>query len=452
MSRLTAKIMRFFALAKITPAPGAVLVACSGGPDSVALAQALFEIGCLGGLAHVNYQLREEAAEEANLVRNLAATWKVPFEQHVVALDHFDQPGLNLQAEARRIRYAFFAELMELPRWQFCATGHQEDDQVETLLFSLLRSLDGPPKGIPGIRGNYIRPLLACRRQEIIDFLSGRGITFATDSSNLSLAYDRNFLRHELLPRLELAFPGFRSRLLLLHSKRDELLALLKPYFSKIESTCIKGEPGDWSIDLVALNEYWSVATGSLFLEQWLGALGLNRREVRDVLALQTAQAGKMVLANNLKIIRNPVGFHIRSLELHRSDRKASIFKVPRDRIPFLESMLPFQVSVELLPLSKVLAFPAPAGVHWLDMEQVHWPLTIRRWEAGDRIQLLGMSGRQKLSDLFVNAGLDRFQKQEAVVVTDELGVVLVSGLRIADRVKIKNKTGSILEIKFERS
>ncbi|MEO1448239.1 MAG: tRNA lysidine(34) synthetase TilS, partial [Bacteroidota bacterium] len=192
----------------ILPQKGRILVAISGGADSVWLAHALTIHEYPIALAHVNYGLRKDADAEEALVRQYASTWNVPI--HVLHTDPKSAAqGQSLQMEARYQRYAFFEELMQTHGYVACATAHHADDQAETLLMSLL---DGNGrqiwKGIPAIRGPYIRPLLSIRKADIRTALADADLKHGEDHTNALPVYRRNQLRLNILPNLEEMAPG----------------------------------------------------------------------------------------------------------------------------------------------------------------------------------------------------------------------------------------------------
>lgn len=192
---------------EMLPGGARVIVAVSGGPDSVALLHLLREIapGALAGIAHVNHRLRgEESEEDAAFVENLAAQFGVPFFGHRAAVPPEQRSG-NLEQEARRERKAFFSRLIAEGNAERVALGHTRDDQAETVLFRLLRG--SGPTGLAGIlprtSEGLIRPMLDVRRAEVHAYLLERNIPWREDSSNQSSRFARNRIRQTLLPALE---------------------------------------------------------------------------------------------------------------------------------------------------------------------------------------------------------------------------------------------------------
>ncbi|RMG74392.1 MAG: tRNA lysidine(34) synthetase TilS, partial [Bacteroidetes bacterium] len=205
----------------LLPAGGRVLVAISGGPDSVFLAWALRELGYEIGLAHINYQLRGEDSErEEALVRQYAQDWGVPlFVQRADPRPLVELGQDSLQMVARKIRYTFFEETMAGEAYAQCATAHHQDDQLETLVMQWLRgNPQHPMPGIPRQRGAYVRPLLDLTKADILRSLEELQLPFGLDQSNTKQAYLRNQIRHRLIPIMRDLQPQLNRQLVARHA------------------------------------------------------------------------------------------------------------------------------------------------------------------------------------------------------------------------------------------
>ncbi|MEO0473550.1 MAG: tRNA lysidine(34) synthetase TilS, partial [Bacteroidota bacterium] len=220
MSKHWEKVQEFTRAAieshQLLQAGAKVLVATSGGPDSVLLARCLHHLGYQVHLAHVNYALRAEASEaEEQLVRQYAHEWEVPVYVHRCQPGELSQTDDSLQAAARKVRYQFFAEIMADKKIMTCATGHQADDQVETILLSLLRgnspSIFSP---IPIKRGPFIRPFLHIPREHILQAIKELRMQYGKDASNEKNIYLRNHIRNQLRPELQAINPSADAQLL----------------------------------------------------------------------------------------------------------------------------------------------------------------------------------------------------------------------------------------------
>jgi len=191
-----------------------LLVAVSGGADSVVLLDLLHTAGFETGIAHCNFGLRgAESDGDEEFVRQLGRERGLP-----VFTGHFDtesvarREGISIQMAARELRYEWFETTREKAGYQYVVTGHTMSDSIETLLFNLIKGtgLRGLT-GVPPRTGNVIRPLLFATRQEIEDYADENNLHFRTDSSNESLKYTRNFIRHKILPEFKTINPGFES-------------------------------------------------------------------------------------------------------------------------------------------------------------------------------------------------------------------------------------------------
>src|SRR5438132_3502630 len=289
----------------LIPANARVLVAVSGGPDSVGLLAVLQELGHsrhIPGLvlhvAHMNYCLRgRESDEDAAFVSRLGTQWGIPV--HVERADLDGLRGTSLQAHARQCRYAFFERLCRSHGLSHIATGHTADDQAETILMWLLRGCG--PKGLGGIpimrEGRIIRPLLHVRRPEILNYLATRALIYRSDSSNAKKMYQRNRIRHDLLPKLQ----AFNPRLVEALARTAELLREEAVFLEEVEQArwsaiLIESTPGRVVLDGEGFARTPPALQRRLLRRAWKAvrgtSAGLTYRHVASVLHQFVARTG----------------------------------------------------------------------------------------------------------------------------------------------------------------
>lgn len=429
-----------------------VLVAVSGGADSVCLLALLHEMrerALLPGIelriAHVNYGLRgEESEEDEAFVRELGGRLGVPVDCERVRL--MPKAGGTLQSRARDARYAFFGRLLREHGMTAVATGHTADDQAETVLLWLMRGAG--TSGLAGIpvkrAGGIIRPLLGVTRQQVLDYLAFRGMPYRSDSSNGTPRYRRNRIRREVLPVLRSLNPSIVEAL----ARGADILAADAALLDGIEH-----------------ERWWAIAkevsSGRVVLDgDRLAAepLGLQRRLVRRALAMVRQGPEGLTFRHVSDILERVLaGTHGAGLNLPgglRVERHRALIVLDYggsqggDRsLAELTAGIPLPVPGEVRigdegwRLLAVEGWGPPAGfpgvraVFAVDSDRFDGPLSVRNWRKGDGFCPLGMGGhRKKLQDFFVDLKVDRKMRGGIPLVVAPSGIVWVAGYRGDER------------------
>ena len=429
-----------------------VMVAVSGGPDSVCLLTALHEMrerGLLPGIdlriAHVNYGLRgEESEKDEAFVRELGTRLGVPVNCERVRL--MPKSGGTLQSRARDARYEFFARVLREHGMTAVATGHTADDQAETVLLWLMRGFGtGGLTGIPVKReGGVVRPLLGVTRRQVLDYLAFRGMPYRSDSSNGTPVYRRNRVRHEVLPVLRLLNPRIVEGL----ARGADILAADAALLDDIERERWEAVTKETSSGRVVLD-------GERLSSQ---PLGLQRRLVRRALAAVRGGSAGLTFRHVSDILERVVeGSHGAGLNLPGGIR------VARDRhLVVLEYGRSQPADVSLSALAAGIPFPIPGTVRIgnggrrllavegrghpagaaddrtvfvVDVDRLGGPLSVRNWRRGDWFCPSGMGGhRKKLQDFFVDCKVPRRIRDGIPLVIAPEGIVWVAGYRGNER------------------
>jgi len=432
-------------------APGErVLIAVSGGPDSLSLLHVLWSERQARGLrveaAHLDHGLRgEESAAEATWVADWCAARGIPCHAGRADVARLAKARKRSKQEAARTaRYAFLEETAAAIGATKIATGHTQDDQVETILMNVLRGtgLDGL-RGIPARRGLYVRPLLGVSRAEVEDYCAAQGLEPRRDPSNLSPdAYTRNRIRLELLPQLERRYnPGVRQALLRLSE--------------------IAGQEADF------LGEQAKAALGETIQEQDAVRFVLDRPALA---ALHPALLRRVLRAALLRLRGTTEGVSYEHLEqtcLAIIDPDGAVFGLtlpaPLCRVRVTDRAVTLALAETPAALAYVsVSLPVPGkatmlesgwtveanfqeipGAVSLDADTVQVEtLTLRTWKQGDRIDPLGMGGRhKKVGDIFTDAKVPRVERRHIPIVGDAHGLIWVAGHALAERAKITPST-----------
>lgn len=419
----------------------AVLIALSGGPDSVLLLHRMLEDGRVGAAVHCNFHLRgAESERDERFVRDLCG--RLGVRLHVCSFDTRAEAARtdeSIEMAARRLRYEAFARICREKGYAAVAVAHHRDDNAETFLLNLLRGAG--LKGLSGMRTEreiygvrVIRPLLQMSRKEILDELARRGEPYVTDSTNDNVHYRRNKVRHELLPLMQQLNPQI-SATLCATAARLEASARLADYAVRLfrQHCTRRTADGVLRISFHALAD--SPAPLAL-LHSLLEECRFTPAQLEEALSMRV---GATQQSEHYEMTRSTDHLEVRKKEYIA---------------PFVPQPLTVAVPVPLpdgraLTLHIIYKEHAPLRFAprraYLDASKVQGRLHVRRVVPGDRFRPFGVTGTQLVSDYLTNHHRSRFEKAAALVVCDEAGIVWLVGERIDDRLRIDGDTQRIL-------
>jgi tRNA(Ile)-lysidine synthase len=438
--------------------PGAkVIVAVSGGADSMALLSALFRLRLVYNMtlivAHVNHQLRgEEAEQDALFVEQQAAHLGLPFHQACVDVKALQQSaGMSVQQAARQLRYRFLLALHQTLNATRIALGHTADDQAETLLMRFVRG-SGPAgfAGIPPVRLPFIRPLITVSRPAIYSYLQSEHNAWVEDSSNAHMVYLRNCVRHDLLPKLQQYNPQVVRRL-------NELADMLRA-----DSQVLEQQVDEWALQTLAWQTRYRVEISGRFFS--LAPVAIQRRLLRRVIEA-LAVSPEAVSFRHIEHLRQ---FVVSGNQEQRcslpgeigAERRAEtilLWRMSRARSMPDTLVLPVPGKVDIVPLNiRLTADIVPKPCHLrqmspqralLDLDRIICPLQVRFRQAGDRFYPLGAPGSKKLQDFFVDTRISRGERPYVPLVVSAHEIVWVVGYRIAEPFKLRPETNCVLRL-----
>lgn len=415
-----------------------VIVACSGGADSIALADLLHQLSYDIVVVHVNFGLRGDASDADELfVKKFAEERNVPFfSKSFDTRAESSAMGIGIQETARFIRYAWFHELLDELQADRIATAHHEDDVVETYLAHILRGSSlGGFSSIPQKNGAVIRPLLPFKKTDLLDHLAKFNIPFREDESNVQNYYTRNKIRLQLIPLMESIRPGFRNNVLRQISLFKELNPLISQFLSEMTNEFIEPAENGLTISLEMLTSF---PYPRLLLSHLCADYGFPAKRIDEVVALLKAQNGKFLASESHRITKER-GSLVISINPEEGDVRFAIEATTAE----------FNGPIDLV-LTQHDGFPeltTNSNEAFIDCENLCFPLTLRRWTVGDRFKPLGMNGFQKLSDFFTQQKMSNEEKRNVWILESKEEIVWVVGFRIDDRFKITEKTRNYLHI-----
>ncbi len=415
-----------------------VLVAVSGGVDSVVLSHLCQMSQLEFGLVHCNFHLRDQESDrDEDFVRNLAESYKVQlFTRDFDTTGYAAQKQISIQMAARDLRYAWFDQLLKEEDFAGVLTAHHADDNLETFLINFIRGtgLQGLC-GIPPANGPILRPLLPFSRSQIETYARDNGLSWCEDSTNASDKYLRNRLRMDVIPVLKELNPqmlqGFQQTLKYLQQSNS----LVEDYTGAVFSRVATPHSYGYSFDVSQLK---SLPNTRGILYELFKTFGFTQWE--DIFDLLDAQPGKVVNSSTHRLIKDRHELLLTQLqqprELHvEIPRQEDVVEVPNGRLRF----------------EKVEQMHTPSSNEiFVDASKLAFPLVLRGWKEGDSFQPFGMKGTKKLSKYFKDIKLSLVQKENAMVLESAGKIVWIVGRRADSRFQVTNETSSILKISFE--
>jgi tRNA(Ile)-lysidine synthase len=418
-----------------------VMLAVSGGLDSMVMLHIFAVSDIPVCVAHYNFQLRgEESVQDEKFVKDATDSLKLPFfSKSASCLSYAENKGISIQEAAREMRYNWLAEIALSNGYHRIATAHHLDDSIESFFINLLRGTGiFGLKGIPLINGPVIRPLLFLKRQEIYDFAIRNDLHWRDDSSNRSDKYLRNRIRTELLPVLNQMHDDFSIRM----GKNFERLvgeaSLLEQLISQFKKTHF--EKTNQHTIIRWQNRHLANGNSAL-LYHCLKEYGFQFVQTQAILS---ADVGSLFISPEYELLVDRESFLVRKLS--KAERKESFVVASlNESINTPEGMF----SIREIDLASV-KFNNQRSIEYIDLDQVEFPMLLRRWREGDIFYPLGLKGKkQKIQDLFTNYKLSRFQKEHQWILTSGDSIVWVVGIKLDSRYKIKNKTCRVAEVAF---
>lgn len=417
-----------------------ILIAVSGGVDSMVLTDLIHKLGYNLGVAHVNFQMREKGSDlDEQLVAETAAKLKVPFYvTRFDTVDYANEKGISTQMAARDLRYQWFSELKEKHGYQKIATAHHINDVLETMLLNLTKGT-----GIAGLHGilpkrdSTVRPLLFADKELIINYAKNTGLMWREDPSNESNHYQRNIIRNQVVPILRLINPSLeeatRNTSEIIRSVEKHYLKsidIMRKHMLKVEGQHILIKKEDLKLIEAPI------------LSDLIKGYGFNYAQCKSLLGEAVGQSGRLFqsASHTLNIDRDHVFITPRNLDLP----EVVIPEVPVNSLIIEEKEWNF--SQQKL---KEYTIRNDSLLGAFDLGKLVFPLIVRKWQPGDRFYPLGMHHSKKLSDFLIDTKVPMNFKERVQVLVSEGNIVWVVGHRIDNRYKVTEETKYVLEIEI---
>jgi len=432
------KFLRFIAENTLFTSNESILLAVSGGKDSVLMAHLFAEAGFSFGIAHCNFQLRGLASDlDEAFVKDLASQLRVDFYSTRFSTEEYAKENhISIQMAARDLRYQWLKEIRERHRYAYVAVGHHQTDSVETVLLNLSRGTGiAGLSGISPKRDRLIRPLLAFTGKEIEEEMSKKIIAFREDSSNRSTKYKRNSIRLEILPILRKVNPDL-EKTFLANSKRFKAVEsfLEKSIEEMRPQIFIKASDNEFRIPIAKLQD---LSPLDLWLYELFKPYGFTEAVLFDLQRDWGSGSGKQFFSSSHQLVIDRDELILKPIEkdIYQTE---PIEELPKIVNWYSKRYKIYSANNEGLVLKD---FTQVA-----DFDKMHMPLQVRSWQEGDRFKPLGMKGHKKLSDYFISLKTPLTKKHQVPIIIDsDKSIVAVLPLRIDDRFKITAKTKKVI-------
>lgn len=420
-----------------------LLIAVSGGVDSVVLCDLCFSAGFNFEMAHCNFQLRGEDSEaDEKFVVELALKYKVKY--HVVKFDtekYAAEHKQNIQLAARNLRYNWFNEILENNTdIKHIATAHHADDNLETILMNFFKGtgingLKGIQSHHAGIGGKIIRPLLFANKSELVDYAQSNHCQWREDVSNESDKYTRNFFRNQVIPLIENVIPEAKANVQNNIKRFNDISIIYDNAILKIKSKLLEFKGNEIHIPVLKLYKHDAYET---ILFEIIKPYNFTSSQLNDAVNLLHADSGKYILSASHRILKNR-NWLIISPIVH-VEETIFIIEPNTTNINFGNN----KIAIEKITSKD---FSNDVSIALLDNKHIEFPLILRKWKQGDYFYPLGMTKKKKLSRFFIDLKLSLLEKENTWVVESNKKIIWVVGKRIDNRFKITEATESILKL-----
>ena len=426
------KVQHFIVEKSLFSKEDKLILGISGGADSVCLMHVLLALGDSFDLAHCDFNLRgKESDEDESFVKELAKKYQLKL--HVKQFDttsYSTENKISTQMAARDLRYAWFHDLLASENAKYIVIAHHSNDDVETFFINLLRG-----SGLKGLLGisekteSVVRPLMVVSRAEIESYLNKNELSYRNDSSNASVKYLRNKIRHELMPLLTDMNPSIQQTI---SDEMKILEGVAEVYYQQmreVKKEIIKNEKGVIQLkisDLLALKPL------NNYLYELLNPYGFMTIEA--IAKSLKGQSGKQFFSSTHELLIDREFIFISELDVKKNE------------------LITIEETTNSIKSPIQLTFSKTNNVKWikdvnfaqLDFEKLQFPLTLRNWKEGDKFMPLGMQTFKKLSDYFIDNKFSILNKKKQWLLCSNTDIVWVVGHRIDERYKLQSKTKKV--------
>jgi len=429
-----------------------LILAVSGGKDSMVLLDLMSKLDIEIIVAHCNFKLREKESDlDQELVRDISK--KYNFEFYTISFDtnkYSKENKLSIEEAARNLRYNWFEKIRKELNAVFIVTAHHLNDNTETLLFNITKGT-----GIKGLRGmlpkrdKIIRPMLEISRTEIENYVIENNIKFRDDASNNSLKFSRNLIRKNIVPELKKLNANFTKTQINHFERFREIELFYTDVVEKLRKELLEEKKGNYYISIMKLLKYRGYKT---LLFEILNKYGFSNLQVDDILKQITTkeqQSGKTFFSKTYRIIKDRKHLIITDLQTELQNifdlnKNRTKIKLPNSEI----------IRIHIKPIKKLTKMSSKNHYAYLDLDKLEFPLILRKWKDGDYFYPFGMyvngkAKKKKLKKYFNDKKFSIVEKENTWILASGNKIVWLVNNRIDDRFKVNEKTKNVYQLKF---
>lgn len=423
-----------------------LLLAVSGGIDSMILVDTFHKLGLDIGIAHCNFNLRQKSSDKDELfVIETANKLDIPmFHISFDTKSYVNKEQLSIQMAARELRYQWFCKILSEHKYDYLLTAHHKDDAIETFLINFSRGtgLHGLT-GIPEINNEIIRPLLPFSRNDINVYAAKNKLIWREDKSNADTKYIRNKIRHKVVPILKELNPSFLDSFSQTLCHLNESKSFIDQQITAIKKSIVNTENNNFIIDIKKLQKH---GQEKFILREILKEYQFTQWD--NVCNLLTAQSGKFINSTTHRLLKNRDELILSEIQ----STEPGFFTISKKS---KEIKIPLHLKFKKMDALKLEAFKnnEKSAIHkiYIDLDSISYPLTLRKWQQGDFFYPFGMHGKKKLSKFFKDEKMSLVEKENTWVLCSEDNIVWIIGKRMDDRFKINKTTLKGLKITLKK-
>jgi len=426
-----------------------LLIAISGGIDSVVLTHLLHKLHFKISLAHCNFSLRgKESNEDEEFVKELGE--KLEVQTHTIKFEteaYAEEKGISTQMAARDLRYSWFQKIAKENNIDYIVTGHQKDDVLETFFINLTRGtgLDGLT-GIPEIQGNIVRPFMLFSRNDILIYAAKKKILWREDRTNSSIRYVRNKIRHKIIPVLKELNPNLLETFYNTLENLKGSQQIVKDRIQNVKEKMTKIHKNELHF---SIDELKKLSNPKIYLFEILKEYGFT--EWNDVADLLECQSGKQVFSKTHRLLKDREVLILSEILQQDEIERFEIFENTTEinvpiALKFETITIPFDTKNHQNKVLEELIFDDKNTIS-IDFDNLEFPLILRKRQKGDFFFPIGLNGKKKVSKFFKDEKLSLIDKENAWLLCSKNDIVWVVGMRLDDRFKVTKSTSKILKI-----